>query len=47
MVGSLIQCIGWADFVHGESLLWLREDVVPQVQGYLEPLIETDFILWS
>ena len=47
MVGSLIQSIGWADFIHGESLLWLREDVVPQVQGYLEPLIETDFILWS
>ena len=47
MVGSLIQCIGWVDFVHGESLLRLREDIVPQVKGYLETLFETDFVLWS
>ena len=46
MVGSLIQCIGWADFVHGESLLRLREDIVPQVKGYIETWIEPDFVFW-
>ena len=44
MTGSEIQLGGWADFVHGESLLWLREDIVVQIKGYLNPLIETDFV---
>ena len=47
MIGFKIQFGGRADFVHSQCLLWLREDVVLQVKGYLETLIETDFVFRS